>query len=170
MVEHGYPWLFHGHLLLFHTHGQECNHSATKTWLNIAIIMVITSFLLVNHWFLKKEYNGRPLQAILSKATMWGYGSNMSFKILDTMVEHWKKLLVVFGNMVDHGWNVENLEKCKIRILCFYGRPLVTHSLKNTMSGYGYNIILTSLIQFSSSGSSLILERIHSCEHYYKKR
>ena len=31
MVDHGYPWLFHGHVFIFHTHGQECNHSATKT-------------------------------------------------------------------------------------------------------------------------------------------
>ena len=34
---------------------------------------------------------------------MSGYGSNMSFKILDIMVEHWNKFLVVFDNMVDHG-------------------------------------------------------------------
>ena len=54
MVDHGYPWLFHGHT-------QECNHSETKTWLNIVIIMVITNFPMVNHSSLKKEYNGRPL-------------------------------------------------------------------------------------------------------------
>ena len=35
IVDHGYPWLFHGHVFIFHTHGQECNHSATKTWLTI---------------------------------------------------------------------------------------------------------------------------------------
>ena len=52
------------------------------------MIMVITSFPIVNHSSLKKEYNGRPLQAILIKAAMSGYGSNMSFKILDTMAEH----------------------------------------------------------------------------------
>ena len=43
MVDHGYPWLFHGHVFIFHIHGQECNHTATKTWLTIVIIMV-------NHW------------------------------------------------------------------------------------------------------------------------
>ena len=57
MVDHGYPWLFHGHVFMFHTH----DHSATKTWLTIVIIMVITSFPMVNHSSLKKEYNGRPL-------------------------------------------------------------------------------------------------------------
>ena len=61
MVDHGYPWLFHDHVFIFHTHGQECNHSAMKTWLTIVIIMVITSFPVVNHSSLKKEYNGRPL-------------------------------------------------------------------------------------------------------------
>ena len=61
MVDHGYPWLFHGHVFIFHTHGQECNHSATKTWLTIVIIMVITSFPMVNYSSLKKEYNDRPL-------------------------------------------------------------------------------------------------------------
>ena len=61
MVNHGYPWLFHGHVFIFHTQGQECNHSATKTWLTIVIIMVITSFPMVNHSSLKKEYNGRSL-------------------------------------------------------------------------------------------------------------
>ena len=59
MIDHGYPWLFHGHVFIFHTHGQECNHSATKTWLIIVIIMVITSFPMINHSSLKKEYNGR---------------------------------------------------------------------------------------------------------------
>ena len=54
MVYHGYPWLFHGHVFIFHTHGQECNHSAMKTWLTIVIIMVITSFPMVNHSSLKK--------------------------------------------------------------------------------------------------------------------
>ena len=49
MIDHGYPWLFHGHVFIFHTHGQECNHSAMKTWLTIVIIMVITSFPIVNH-------------------------------------------------------------------------------------------------------------------------
>ena len=65
--------------------------------------MVITSFPMVNHSSLKKEYNDRPLQTILLKATMSGYGSTMSIKILDTMVEHWNRFLVVFDNMVDHG-------------------------------------------------------------------
>ena len=81
MVDHGYTWLFHDHVFIFHTHGQECNHIATKTWLAIVIIMV-------NHSSLKKEYNGRPLSTILLKATMSGYGSNMSIKILDTMAGH----------------------------------------------------------------------------------
>ena len=67
MVDHGYPWLFHGHVFIFHTHGQECNHSATKTWLTIVIIMIITSFPMGNHSSLKKESNGRPLQDILLK-------------------------------------------------------------------------------------------------------
>ena len=61
MVDHSYPWLIHGHIFIFHTHAQECNHSETKTWLTIVIIMVITSFPMVNHSSLKKEYNGRPL-------------------------------------------------------------------------------------------------------------
>ena len=34
---------------------------------------------------------------------MSGYGPNMYFKILDTMVEHWNMFLVVFDYMVDHG-------------------------------------------------------------------
>ena len=34
---------------------------------------------------------------------MSGYGSNMSYKIFDTMVEHWNRILVVFDNMIDHG-------------------------------------------------------------------
>ena len=88
MVDHSYPWLFHGHVFIFHTHGQECNHSATKTWLTIVIIMVITSFPMVNRSSLRKEYNGRPFLAILLKATMSGYGSNMYFKIVDAIVEH----------------------------------------------------------------------------------
>ena len=50
--------------------------------------MVITSLPMVNHSSLKKEYDGRPLYAILLKAGMSGYGSNMSIKILDTMVAH----------------------------------------------------------------------------------
>ena len=61
IVDHGYPRLFHGHVFIFHSHGQECNHSATKTWLTIVIIMVIKNFPKVNHPSLKKEYNGRPL-------------------------------------------------------------------------------------------------------------
>ena len=61
MVDHDYPWLFHGHAFLFHTHGQECNHSATKIGLTIVIIKVITSFPVVNQSSLKTEYNGRPL-------------------------------------------------------------------------------------------------------------
>ena len=60
MVDHGYPRLFHGHVFIFHTQGQE-NHSAMKTWLTIVIIMVITGFPMVNHSSLKKEYNDRPL-------------------------------------------------------------------------------------------------------------
>ena len=64
MVDHGYPWLFHGHVFIFHTHGQKCNHSATKTWLTIVIIMVITSFPMVIHSSLKKEYNGSPHKKI----------------------------------------------------------------------------------------------------------
>ena len=31
MVDHGYPWLFHGHVFIFHTHSQECKHSVAKT-------------------------------------------------------------------------------------------------------------------------------------------
>ena len=61
MVDHGYPWLFHGHVFIFHTHGEECNYSATKTWLTIVISMVITSFPMVNDSSLKKECNGRLL-------------------------------------------------------------------------------------------------------------
>ena len=60
MVDHGYPWSFHGHVFIFHTQGQE-NHSATKTWLTIVIIIVITGFAVVNHLSLKKEYNDIPL-------------------------------------------------------------------------------------------------------------
>ena len=61
MIDHGYPWLYHVDVFIFHTHGQECNHSATKTWLTIVIIMVITGFAVVNHLSLKKEYNDIPL-------------------------------------------------------------------------------------------------------------
>ena len=61
MIDHGYPWLFHGHVFIFHTHGQECNHRAMKTWLTIVIIMVITGFPMVNHLSLKMECNGSPL-------------------------------------------------------------------------------------------------------------
>ena len=61
MVGHGYPWLFHDHVFIFHTpHGQECN-TVQRKQLTIVIIMVITSFPMVNHSSLKKEYNGRPL-------------------------------------------------------------------------------------------------------------
>ena len=61
MIDHGYPWLFHGHVFIFHTHGQECNHSAMKTWLTTVITMAITGFPTVNHLSLKNECNGSPL-------------------------------------------------------------------------------------------------------------
>ena len=54
MVTHGYFMVMF--LYSIGTHAQECNHSVTKTWLTIVIIMVITSFLMINHSFLKKEY------------------------------------------------------------------------------------------------------------------
>ena len=84
MVTHHY-FMNHGHVFIFHTHGQECNHSASKTWLTIVIIMVITRFPMVNHSSLKKEYIDSLLWAILLKVVMSGYGSNMSIKILTTV-------------------------------------------------------------------------------------
>ena len=62
MVTHGYYFMV-GHVFLFHTPGQKFNynHSAMKTWLTIITIIVITSFLIVNHSLLKNEYNDRPL-------------------------------------------------------------------------------------------------------------
>ena len=48
MIEHGYRWLFHGHAFLFYTDGQECTHSATKTWLTLKLFSDYYSQLLID--------------------------------------------------------------------------------------------------------------------------
>ena len=80
LVEHGYPWLFHGHVSLFHTHGQEYNHSTTETWLTIVIIMVITCFPMVNHSSLKKKRIEWQTIVGYSVKSYTGHGSNMTLR------------------------------------------------------------------------------------------